>query len=248
MPRKRSRNAKPLRAVRGNKTSVKKNSRVARGKNDYPLPMTPNIGSLWYNPNPSFRGVADSLRTKLRYVLPFQTVLNAGSLVSSLRFTSNAFDVDASLGSTAMAYFSEIAAMYSRFRTLGMKYKFQVSTNEVHSIAYVHGFMSQSLSSTGVGLNYAEGPYVFTAVSGGINADPTKTFEGQVAVSKFFGTQQALVDDTFTGSTTSSTLPASGTLYLYIGAVSTAFLAAGFDVTGFVELDLLFYDRNALFS
>jgi hypothetical protein len=223
-----------------------KNTQPESGKNGYPLSMTPNIGTLWFNSG--VRGVVDSVRTKLRYVLPFQTVLNAGSSVSSLKFTSNAFDVDAALGSTAMGYFGELAQIYARFRTLGMKYRFDVSTNETHSLAYVHGFMSQSLSSTGVGLNFAESPYVFTGLSGGINADPTKTFTGQVTVAKLFGTQQALVDDTFTGLTTSSTLPTSGTMFLYIGAVSTAVLTAGFDVTGFVELDILFYDRNSLVS
>jgi hypothetical protein len=154
--------------------------------------------------------------------------------------------VDAALGSTAMAYFSELATIYARFRTLGMKYQFDVSTNETHSLAYVYGFNSLSLGSTGVGLNYAENPYMFTAVSGGINADPTKTFQDQITVDKFFGTQQALYDDTFTGLTTSSTLPGSGTMYLYIGAVSTAVLTAGFDVTGYIELDLMFFDRNPL--
>jgi hypothetical protein len=228
----------------GKSSKQNKSTHTVPRRNGYPLITTPNIGTLWFNSG--VRGVADSVRTKLRYVLPFQTVLNAGSTVSSLKFTSNAYDVDAALGSTSMGYFSELAQIYARFRTLGMKYRFDVSTNETHSLAYVHGFMSQSLSSTGVGLNYAESPYVSVQLSGGINADPTKSFTGQVTVSQFFGTKQALVDDTFTGLTTSSTLPTSGTMFLYIGAVSTATLAAGFDVTGFIELDLMFYDRNSL--
>jgi hypothetical protein len=184
----------------------------------------------------------------MRYVIPFQVVSNGASVVASLKFTSNAYDVDSALGSTAMAYFSELGAIYAKFRTLGMKYSFMVSTLETHGLAYVHGFSSISYSATGVGLNFAENPYLNMAVTGSVNANSQKDMSGEITVAKLFGTQQALVDDTFTGSTTSSTLPAGGTMYLYIGAVSTAVLAAGFDVTGFVELDILFFDRNTLFS
>lgn len=247
MARKRRSKVKSLRATPVRKNRVKKNRKSRTvGRYAYPLNMTPTMGKLWYNP--LVQGCPDAIRIRLRYVVPFQTVLDGAHSSSALKFSSNAFDVDSALGSTSMAYFAEYATLFARFRTLGMRYKFDVATLETHGIGYIHGFSSLSVAGSGVGLNYAETPYMHQFISGGINADSTHTVSGQITVAQLFGSEQPLVDDTFTGSTTSSTLPASATMYLYIGAVSTAFLAAGYDVTGFIELDIMFYDRNTLLS
>lgn len=237
MSKKQSRKAKSLRAAPRTKTRVNKNTNRQMG--------TPNVGTLWHNS--AIIGVADCCRTKLRYVLPFQPVTSAGA-AASLKFTSNAYDVDAALGNTAMAYFTDLANIYSRFRTLSMRYVFDVCTNEAYGLPYVHGFMTQSLSATGVGLNYAENPYMKIKHTGGASAVSTARLTGSVTTARLFGTQQALYDDLFTGSTTSSTLSASATMFLYCGAVGIGPLAAGFNVTGTIELDVMFFRRNSLFS
>lgn len=190
----------------------------------------------------------DSLRTTLKYVIPLQQVLGGGT-TNSLRFTSNAYDVDTALGSTAMAGFTELAAVYSRFRTLAVKYSFKVANQEAFPVQMVHGVMTNSVGSTALGANYAENQYMHESllcdVRGGHSS---RTFTGRVDIAKLFGTPQALFDDLFTGSTTASTLSSSSTANIYIGGVSAAVPVAGWFVEGFIELDLAFIRRNSILS
>lgn len=234
MPKQKKTTAKSLRAVRRRKTSVK----INHNNNSA---MSGNVWSI-----PRRLAFPDTLRTRLRYVLPFQQVLGGGT-TNSLRFTSNAYDVDPALGSTAMAYFSDLANVYSRFRTLGMRYHFLCTNQEQFPNPLVHGFMTVSLGSTAVGLNYAENPYmhltIMSDVRGGLS---TRTVSASITVQKLYGTAQALYDDLFTGSTTSSTLSSSATAHCYIGTVSPAVPVSGWFITGYVELDLMFFKRNSL--
>ena len=190
---------------------------------------------------------ADSLRTCLRYIIPIQQVLGGGT-TNSLRFTSNAYDVDSALASTAMSYFAELAVIYSRFRTLGIKYRFEVTNLEAFPITVIAGVMTNSLGSTSLGQNYAGNPYIQTHIVSQLNGSKnTLIVTGSVSIHKLFGTNQALFDDLFTGSTTSSTLSSSATANCYIGAVGAAVPVAGWFVTGTIELDIVFHRRNDLF-
>lgn len=190
----------------------------------------------------------DTLRTKLKYVIPFQQVLGGGT-TNSLRFTSNAYDVDPALGSTAMAGFSELAAVYSRFRTLRMRYRFDITNQETFPQQVVYGFMTNSLSSTAVGANYAENQHMHLSTMSDVRGSASsRTLSGSISIEQLFGSMQALYDDLFTGSTTSSTLSSSATANCYIGTVSAAVPVAGWFVSGFMELDLLFFRKNSLVS
>jgi hypothetical protein len=187
---------------------------------------------------------SDALRTVLRYIIPFQQVLGGGT-TNNLRFTSNAYDVDTALGSTAMSYFSELATIYSRFRTLAIKYTFEVTNSETFPITIIYGVMTNSISSTGLGQNFAGNPYMHTKLLTQNNGCKNKmTVSGSVPIHKLFGSSQALFDDLFTGSTTSSTLSSSATANCYIGASGAAVPVAGWFVTGTIELDLVFNRRN----
>ncbi len=203
-------------------------------------------GSVWQLPKRL--AFPDSLRTELCYVIPIQQVLGAGT-TNSLRFTSNAYDVDTALASTAMAYFGELALVYSRFRTLAISYEFRVSNSETFPVSMVWGVMTNSLSATALGQNYAENPYMHTALLSQNNGSKNSmVMRGKVSLQQVFGTNQVLFDDLFTGSTTASTLSSTATANCYIGGVSAAIPVAGWFVTGFIKLDLVFHRRNNLIS
>lgn len=239
MSSNRSPKAKSLRATRARKSTVKKNQVKS-------LSSAPG-GQAWIMPR---RGIAypDSLRTNLKYIIPLQQILGGGT-TNSLRFTSNAYDVDSALASTAMAYFAELALVYSRFRTLGMKYQFHVSNQELFPQAIIHGFATNSIGATALGQNYASGPYIRTDLLSDVRGNAAnKICSGAITIQKLFGTPQALYDDLYTGSTTSSTLATAATGNCYIGSVSAAIPVSGWFVTGFIELDVLFTRRNSLFS
>lgn len=230
MSKTRNTKAKSFRAARGRKTSVKNNQIVD--------------GSIWSIPK--WLGFPDAIRADLRYIIPL-TQLTGGGTTNSFRYTSNAYDVDSALASTAMAYFSELAVVYSRFRTLKMKYHFYIENQEAFPVGTVYGFMTNSLGSTSVGQNYAGNPYMKTGVLSAVNGSrSTSTYTGTCAIESLFGSKQALYDDLFSGSTTSSTLSSSATANLYIGTVGASVPVNGQFVTGWIELEVLFYRRNSL--
>lgn len=203
-----------------------------------------NTGEVWKLPKRL--AFPDSLRTELKYIIPIQQVLGGGT-TNSLKFTSNAYDVDSALASTAMAYFSELAVVYSRFRTLRMSYKFEVTNSETFPISIIYGFMTNSISATGLGQNYAGNPFMRTHILSQNNGcKNARIVSDSVRMDQLFGSSQALFDDLFTGSTTSSTLSTSATANCYIGAVSAATPVAGWFVTGAITLELAFFRRNDL--
>lgn len=230
MVKPRNTNAKPLRAARARKSTVKNNQVTD--------------GSIWSIPK--WLGFPDAVRADLRYIIPL-TQLTGGGTTNSFRYTSNAYDVDAALASTAMAYFSELAVVYSRFRTLKMKYHFYIENQEAFPVGTIYGFMTNSLGATAVGQNYAGNAFMKTNVLSAVNGSrSTSTYDGSVAIDRLFGSKQALYDDLFTGSTTSSTLSSSATANLYIGTVGASVPVNGQFVTGWIELEVLFFRRNSL--
>jgi len=233
-----------------NNTNQQKRKRSARGRNTRKNINQRTLVNHSASGNvlqlPKRLPFADALRTVLRYTIPIQQVLGGGT-TNCLRFTSNAYDVDAALGSTAMSYFAELAVIYSRFRTLGIKYRFEVSNLETFPITIIYGVMTNSLGSTALGQNYAGNPYMHTHIVSQLNGNKnTLTVSGSVPIHKLFGSSQALFDDLFTGSTTASTLSSSATANCYIGSVGAAVPVAGWFVTGTIELDLVFNRRNDL--
>jgi hypothetical protein len=130
-----------------------------------------------------------------------------------------------------------------------MKYEFQIENQEAFPCQTIYGFMTNSLSSTAVGANYAGNQYMHTNCLSAVNGSrSTSTYRGRVSIAKLFGTNQAVFDDLFTGSTTASTLSSTATGYLYIGTVAAAVPVNGQFVSGFVELEVLFDRRNSLIT
>jgi len=234
MSNRQNKTAKQLRAARRAK-SFKKSKRNGSGAS----------GSIYEIPRQI--GFPDCTRVELKYILPFQQTATGAGQINSLRMTSNAYDVDAALASTAMSYFSEYAAIYSRFLTLGMSYKFQVSNQEAYALSMIYGFMTNSVSSGSLGQNYAGNPYMHTNILSPINgAHSTMTFYGDVITEKLFGTKAALYDDLFSGSTTSSTLATANTIHCYIGSIHPVVPTNGYFVQGEITLDVLFFRRNSV--
>jgi hypothetical protein len=191
-------------------------------------------------------GPPDFVRTPLRFIVPLAQ-LTGGGTTNSFKFSSNAYDVDTALASTAIAGFSELAYIYSRFRTLGMKYSFDLENQEAFPAQFIHGFTPTSLGATSVGANYAGNRYMHQGLLSPVNGShSTRRLSGSVSIAALFGDKGAFTDDLYTGSTTSSSLSSSRTAYLYIGTVAASTPVNGQFVCGWIELDLIFDKRNAL--
>lgn len=195
---------------------------------------------------PMYRSVRpimpEEYETDLTYLV-LDVLASVGAFGASLRFQSNAYDVDPALASTAMAGFAELATIYQRFRTIGMAYQFSCFNQELFGMTLIHGFSNTSIASGGLGIGYAGNPLFRSTAIGGVNGMSLKTCSGSATVVQIVGTAQPLYDDLFTGSTTSSTLPTSGTVYCYLGWLSNANAgtALGVNVTVRVTLRVRFY-------
>jgi len=190
----------------------------------------------------------DEFDTKLKYIVQ-DVVTNVGGNVASIRFRSEAYDVDPALASTAMPGFAEFALFYARFRTLGLRYKFSAANQEAFSLSVIHGFSNSSIASGSLTIVFAGNPLMHTKILGPATGQNVGVFQQSASVVKISGTGQPLYDDLFTGSTTSATLATAGTVYCNFGIISNAALTAlGVLVTVEVELSLRFYRPNFIAS
>jgi hypothetical protein len=201
--------------------------------------------TLYKSPRPIMPNEYD---TTLKYIVVY-TIGSAAAVLASHRFTSNAYDVDPALGSTAMAGFTAMSNIYQRFRTLGMRYKFNCANSEAFPVTVIHGFSNVSIASGSLGMNYGENPLFRTDILGPLTGMSRGVFTQTQSVVNISGTAQCLYDDIFTGSTTSSTLATGGTVWCYIGfgtPAASAFTALGVLVHAEVDLHVRFYRPNFL--
>lgn len=235
MPRNSSRKAKSLRATRQGE-SVKK----PRGANPRNQSMT-----MWRSPRTVMPVEFD---TTLKYIVQ-DVVTNIGAASASIKFRTEAYDVDPALASTAMPGFAEFAAFYARYRTLRLMYKFSAANQEAFPVTIIHGYSNSSIASGSLSIGFAGNPLMSTSILGPLTGMNTKVFRGNRSVVDIAGTIQPLVDDLYTGSTTSATLATAGTCYCNFGVLSPAALtAAGVLVTVEVSLHIRFYRPNFILS
>lgn len=236
MPKQRSRPAKSLRAAPGVRPESRKANKQQRRQRGMTLYSSP-------------RAVMPSeFDTTFRYLIQYVVTTN-GALLANIRFTTNAYDVDPVLASTAMAGFTELAALYARFRTLRMSYKFTACNQEAFPVSVIHGFSNVVITSAALGLNYAENPMMSSHMLGPLTGQGRAVYRNSASIQDISGTAQALYDDLYTGSTTSSTLASAGTCHCYFGVISnTNLTAAGVLVTAEIDLRVRLYRPTFIIS
>jgi len=188
----------------------------------------------------------EEFTTNLKYIVQ-DVVANNGNTKASIKFRTEAYDVDPALASTAMPGFTEFAAFYQRYRALEIGYKFSAANQEGINMTVIHGFSILTIASGSLNIEYAGNPLFQTSVLGPLTGNNTRIFQDSKPVWKIAGTRQALYDDLYTGSTTSATLATAGTVYCHFGIITpVAMTAAGCLVTVEITLKVQFYRPNFL--
>lgn len=229
-----------------NKKRSAKSLRATRQKRQLRNQNQSRMGSPLYKSPRSI--LPPEYDTRLKYIVQ-DIVTNVGGVAASIRFRTDAYDVDPALASTAMPGFVEFAAFYARFRTLGMSYKFSCANQEAFSVTMIHGFSNSSIASGSLSITYAGNPLMRSTIVGPLTGINTKILRQSATVVKIAGTEQPLFDDLYTGSTTSATLATAGTVWCNCGVISPVVMtAAGVLVTVEVTLHLRFYRANFLTS
>lgn len=169
------------------------------------------------------------------------TMNSAGAVFMQQLYQTNAYDVDASLGSTAMPGFAEWAGFYARFRPLKISYLFEISNNENFPVLAL-AMLSNDGGLTINNPEYLGNPLTKGKMMGPIGGACTATLKGGATTVTISGTRQPLFDDLYTGSTTSSTLASAGTNYLYLAGLTTGpVFVTGIGVRATVILKVQFY-------
>jgi hypothetical protein len=175
-------------------------------------------------------------------------VNNVGGLLASTRYGTNAYDVDPSIGSTAMPGFAEFAGFYAKFRTIAIGYKFSCANKESFPVTIIHGFSNSVVASGSLNIPYVGNPFWGTTIAGPLTGMCKATVFGKRSVCEITGTQQPLFDDLYTGSTTSSTLATGSTKWAYLGLVSDTLMVSGVIVNVHITLDIRFFYMNFLLT
>jgi hypothetical protein len=170
---------------------------------------------------------------------------NPGTTFATFSLRSNAYDVDPAIASTAMPGFAEYAAIYQRFRTLKMSYTAEFVNEEVFPLMCAAIYTNTNapvINHTSMGNPLCK----YSMMGETKGASKARLTDSQTIVA-IAGTKQALYDDVYTGSTTSSTLAASGTCYVFFFIESPlAILVSGASVLVVFELEVQFYRPNVL--
>lgn len=169
-----------------------------------------------------------------------------GAANASTQFCSNAFDVDPTVGGHAMPGFTQYAALYARFRTLKMAYIVEFANNEAFNLVALSGFSNSTAAV--VDLENCGNALWKSAIIGPLTGFNRCKLKDSATIVAIAGTKQALYDDLFTGSTTSSTMPTSATMTMYFGVQTPAgvLTAAGVSVKIQITLTVQFYRANTL--
>jgi hypothetical protein len=197
----------------------------------------------------SIRLVPDRFYTKLSYDGIAQLTVPTGAIATSLRFQpSAAYDVDPSLGSTAVPGFVEFAAFYDNYRVTVSDINVEtlsLDNRTTLSCVLLPLNVDPGSSPTGVviqswvGNAYAK--YKMCAATGG---PPTSISHG-MTTEKIFGSKMIYFDDNFQSLTT--TVP-NNNWYWAIGFIIPISLGSAYTFTTKVNINIgvEFFSRKRL--
>jgi len=174
----------------------------------------------------------------------YGVVLSAGNTFGNIRFEPTyAYDVDPTLASTAMPFFSELTAMYRVYRVEAFTYDITVSNNETAqaALAYVCPVNFDPGVNTASFQNYLSNSYSRKSILGPSTGNSRGRFRGTVTQAQFVGLEEHRVEDTTTGA---STTAPSNNIWIMLGfGVTTGVQAAGLSYTADLNITIRFFER-----
>jgi len=191
-------------------------------------------------------GMSDCIELVLKYTI-VEILTTVAGTSASVKMNNCAYDIDTALASTAMPYFSEIAAFTGRSRVLNFKIQGKIANSEAFPVAVLAMLTVSSIGATAVSEVYAGNPHTSTMMLGAINGENTGTISKKASIMAIAGSKQALYDDAYTSSNTSNSVLSSALTYAYIATNSTAAMTAlGVTLLLEVSVKTLMYRRISL--
>jgi hypothetical protein len=183
--------------------------------------------------------------TKLHF-WAVKALSNAAANFANVRMTPTlAYDIDPSLGSTAMPFFSELGAIYRYYRCLGS----QITVNFVNQgdVTACQGIVCPVNSDPGANslsfVNYFSNPLSKKSSFGALSGMSVAKVSGSAKTDMFAGAKWTGAFDAYCGFTTGSPNPTNN-WYWYIGFYCQPAMTNG--VWAFIDLavDLCFFEEQ----
>jgi len=200
--------------------------------------------NLLFNPGRYF--MPTRLNTNLTFN-KFSGIVNVGLAYANERFeVTNAFDIDPTIGSTAMPGFTELAGIYRLYRVNGARYRVSFSNSEAFNVvAYVKAVNFDPGSNTSGFQAYLSSNDVQLASLGPLTGMNSITLEDTVTVGDFGGVVYTGQSDFYSGATNGSTVP-SNNVWLIAGIYSGgAAQVLGAAISVSITLDIDFYELSS---
>ncbi len=187
---------------------------------------------------------------RFRTTLKFNSVglhFNNGQIYCNIRFApTNCYDVDPTLGSTAMPGFTELAGIYRRYRAIRFRAKVSFANAEAHTgvvwVCPVNADPGANTSSYQTYLSNKRCKAQAIGLSTGSSTAGLKT--GWVGVAEFGGSRNPENDDRYSGDTSGSNAP-QNIIYLAIGFITDVAQTVGMMVCVDLEVDLEFFELSS---
>ncbi len=188
----------------------------------------------------------DRFRTTLKFNA-FGVKLNSGQAYMNIRYMpTNCYDIDPTLGSTAMPGFSELAGLYRRYRAIRFRAEVSFANAEAHTgvvwICPVNADPGANTTNYQYYLSNKRGKSVAIGPWGGNGVARLKT--GWVGVAEFGGSKNPENDDRYSGDTNGSNAP-QNIIWLAIGFLSDAAMTVGIQINLNLEVELEFFELTS---
>jgi len=186
----------------------------------------------------------DRYRTNLRFWKQLSFNFTA-SFVSNVRFRPTAaFDVDPTVGSTAMAGFAELATLYTSYRVLSSHIRVEAITTSVANpptiiVGCQNTDPGAALSAANV-IATKEQPYSQYKMLG-LSGSPPMVISNKMSTEKIYGSKAVLFDDNFSSLVTSTP---NNNWFWSICGYQTVFDPNLTWLSVTFEVDCEFYDRT----
>jgi len=205
------------------------------------------IPSMITVPPSSQSGFApDRVRTHLRFHT-FGLIQNATSSSGSVRYEPTyAYDIDPTVGSTAMPGFAEWAGLYRKYRVNGCIAKITFANQEALPVlCYISATNSDPGTNVlpSVAQTFLAQPITRSELAGPLTGNSaTKIMNLPVSVAGFAGSANHDIDDAYASFVT-GTAPANN-MWLQVGCVKSnnASLSAGVSFDLVIDLDIEFFE------
>ncbi len=194
--------------------------------------------------NPSTHFMPPRLRTRLRFNAHL-TLNNAGQVYSNNRYMPTyAYDIDPTLGSTAMPGFSELGALYRQYRVNAFTFKATFSNNEAFPvIVYALALNGDPGANATNYQNFLSNRECKKKTIGPLTGMGTATLRGRETVSSFAGMANTLGDDNTCGPTSGSSAP-NQNIWFAMGIVGSSNLVNGVYVEVDLDIDIEFFELS----